>query len=247
MQPLGPLSRPWIDSAHQSARNGRDLVMSKLTGRPGLTLLGSLGVALLLSGCGNTSQGQAGGAGQGTAAGHSTTGHSTKSPTAHPSSSHSSSGEAGDGTGGSADSGPGQCATSQLDASLGAGDGAAGSIYYQLVLTNTGDQPCRTGGFGGVSFVGGGDGTQIGAAAVREQKDRARTIVLQPGAKATATLQEADPGSYDTATCKPAPVDGLRVYPPNNTESLFVKQHGAVGCENQKVQLLFLRPYQPVA
>lgn len=221
--------------------------MGKLTDRSGLALLGGLGVALLLSGCGNTAQGDARGQAPGKSQG-TVSAHTSKTPGRHGSGHSSSNPDAGSGTGGSSsDSGPAQCATSQLDASLGNGDGAAGSTYYQLVLTNTGDQPCTTGGFGGVSYVGGGDGSQIGAAAVREQKDRARTIVLQPGGKATATLQEAEAGNYDKATCRPAPADGLRIYPPNNTASLFVKQHGAVGCENHKVQLLFLRPYQPVA
>jgi hypothetical protein len=225
--------------------------MSKLTDRSGLALLGGLGVALLLSGCGNTTQGDAQGQAQGASQG-TVSAHTSKSPGRHGSgqgSGHgSSNADAGSGTGGaSSDRGPGQCATSQLDASLGSGDGAAGSTYYQLVLTNTGDQPCTTGGFGGVSYVGGGNGSQIGAAAVREQKDQARTIVLQPGGKATATLQEAEAGNYDKATCRPAPADGLRIYPPNNTASLFVKQPGAVGCENHQVQLLFLRPYQPMA
>ena len=214
--------------------------MSRHTGRPGLALLGGVGVALLLSGCGNTTDGQSQGA---------VTTHTSKKPTVHTSTTADAGSGSSSGTtsaGSSSGSAPGQCATSQLDASLGAGDGAAGSVYYQVVLTNTGDQPCATGGFGGVSFVGGGQGIQIGAAAVREQKDQARTIVLQPGDKATATLQEAEAGNYDKATCKPTPADGLRIYPPNNTRSLFVKQDSAVGCRNQKVQLLFLRPYQPV-
>jgi hypothetical protein len=219
--------------------------MSKLTDRSGLALLGGLGVALLLSGCGNTTQGDAQGQAQGASQG-TVSAHTSKSPTA-PGSPHTAGTAGGGSDGSSSDSGPAQCTTSQLDASLEGGDGAAGSTYYQLVLTNTGGRPCTTGGFGGVSYVGGGDGTQIGAAAVREQKHRARTIVLQPGGKATATLQEAEAANYDEATCRPKPADGLRIYPPNNTESLFVKQRGAVGCQNQKVQLLFLRPYRPLA
>ena len=207
--------------------------MNKLTGRPGLALLGGVGVALLLSGCGNTAPTQG-----------AVSAHTSKKPTMH--SSTTAQAGSGESSSSSSTSGPAQCATSQLHASLGAGDGAAGSTYYQVVLTNTGDQPCKTGGFGGISFVGGGDGTQIGAAAKRQQESQARTIVLQPGDKTSATLQEVDPGSYDKSTCKPTPVDGLRIYPPNNTESLFVKQDGAVGCAKQKVQLLFLRPYQPV-
>ncbi len=219
--------------------------MSKLTGRTSHALLGGVGVALLLSGCGNAAPTQGAGAVSAHTR-HQSTVHASTAPASDRSSNGGSSGgsNASSGTS-SSPAAPGQCLTGQLDASLGAGDGAAGSTYYQLVLTNTGAQPCRTGGFGGVSFVGGGNGTQIGAAAVRVQKRRARSFVLQPGDRATATLQESEAGNYDASTCHPTPADGVRVYPPNNTESLFVKQDGAVGCKNPKARLLFLQPYRP--
>ncbi len=44
------------------------------------------------------------------------------------------------------------------------GAASAGSMHYELTLTNTGSTSC-TGRFPGVSFVGDGNGTQLGSAA----------------------------------------------------------------------------------
>ena len=46
---------------------------------------------------------------------------------------------------------------------------------------NTSGHTCRTGGYGGVSLVGNGDGTQLGAPARRIDAAAVRTIVLRPG------------------------------------------------------------------
>src|SRR5690349_10247384 len=45
------------------------------------------------------------------------------------------------------------CATSALKGSLGPEQGAAGSVYAPLVLTNVGPRPCELRGFPGVSYV----------------------------------------------------------------------------------------------
>jgi hypothetical protein len=134
--------------------------------------------------------------------------------------------------------------TAQLDASVEQGDSAAGSSYYTLVLRNTGAQPCQTGGYGGVSLVGHGNGTQIGAAAKRTEEQKAHSLVLQPGQKADATLQVSSVDNYASDQCHPTPADGLRIYPPNNTQALFVKVSDLAGCTNTKLQLLSLAPYR---
>jgi hypothetical protein len=212
--------------------------MNKLSGRRLLALAGGTTLIVMLAGCGsNPSSGDV----TATTGGQAGSGSSSQSPAPSGDQSGSagsgSTGSAGTATGSSA-SGPDHCRTGQLD--------AAGSSYYTLVLTNTGDGPCRIGGFSGVSFVGHGDGTQVGAAAARQQGDRADTFELQPGDKAAATLQEANAENYGSATCRPTRVDGLRIYPPDDTASLFVKQEGVTGCANPKVQLLFLGPYHAV-
>ena len=134
------------------------------------------------------------------------------------------------------------CLTRDLHGSLGGADGALGSIYFKLRLTNTGDAPCALGGYGGVSFVG-GHGQQIGAAAQRDHSTGVRLVVLQPGQTADAQLKVAEAGNYDAADCRPQTAKGLRVYPPNETASLFVP-HRFDACASPAVQLLTIKPYR---
>ncbi len=75
------------------------------------------------------------------------------------------------------------CRTSQLTASLGTGTGAAaGHVYPFLVLTNKAATACTVTGYPGVSFVGDGNGTQLGAAATREpcRSPRSRLLPVPP-------------------------------------------------------------------
>jgi len=142
-------------------------------------------------------------------------------------------------------SGPTRCTTKDLRVSLTGGEGAAGSTYYELTLTNTSGQVCRTGGFGGVSLVGDGNGTQIGAPADRTEPGKVRAITLRPDGRATATLRVTNAENYSPSKCDPAPAEGFRVYPPNESHAAFVAQ-GSTGCRNDTVHLLTLTPYQPV-
>ena len=142
-------------------------------------------------------------------------------------------------------SGPARCTTKDLRVSLTGGEGAAGSTYYDLTLTNTSGHVCRTGGFGGVSLVGDGNGTQIGAPADRTEPGKVRAITLRPDGRAAATLRVTNAENYSPSKCKPAPAEGFRVYPPNETHAAYVAQ-GSTGCRNDTVHLLTLTPYQPV-
>ena len=79
------------------------------------------------------------------------------------------------------------CTNADLHASYRGGDGAAGTVFGRIVLRNTSDHACHTGGYGGISYVGHGDGTQIGAparrtdvSAVATLRAPARTAPAQP-------------------------------------------------------------------
>lgn len=120
------------------------------------------------------------------------------------------------------------CAIGELRGSLGQAEGAAGSVYVPLVLTNVGARTCELRGFPGVSYVAGADGHQIGPAAAMSGP-RGGEVVLKPGAAAASQLQLVDVANFDAAVCKPTPVRGLRVYPPGDAASLYVERAGT-GC-----------------
>jgi hypothetical protein len=122
----------------------------------------------------------------------------------------------------------GDCRAASLKLSIREGDGAAGTIYRQLVFTNIGTAPCIVQGFPGVSYVAGEDGHQVGPAAFRSGT-KGEAINLAPGASAVAPVGFTEVRNYDEAVCKPTAVRGLRVYPPQETASMFVPLEGT-GC-----------------
>lgn len=141
-----------------------------------------------------------------------------------------------------------RCTATALSASLGdGGGGAAGSVLPDLVLTNTGTQRCTLQGFPGVSFVGGGNGTQLGAAGTFDRSRTPGTVTLDPGKSAHAPLRIARAENYPSDTCQPATADGLRVYPPGSTAALFVATTGLTACRNAGVQLITVQALLPGA
>jgi Protein of unknown function (DUF4232) len=123
---------------------------------------------------------------------------------------------------------PERCTTAELTGSLGPGEGAAGSVYRTLLLTNTGGRSCELTGFPGVSYVTGDGGQQVGPAAAMSG-ERGGPVRLAAGASAGAELKLVNVANYDAAVCRPTPVRGLRVYPPGDTGALFVPAEGT-GC-----------------
>jgi hypothetical protein len=140
----------------------------------------------------------------------------------------------GTGSGGTATA----CTTTNLRATAGPSDGTAGSVYVKIVLTNAGGASCTLQGWPGVSFVGNGNGSQIGKAAAFDRTSAHPTVTLAPSKTASAQLRIVQAGNYDAAQCKPTTADGFRVYPPGQTASLFVKDAGVAACASTSVSLL---------
>jgi hypothetical protein len=114
------------------------------------------------------------------------------------------------------------CGTAQLDIWLDtSGNGAAGSVYYDLEFTNLGARTCSLGGYPGVSSVDLA-GRQIGSAANRNPAVPAKVITLGRGKTAIAYLQITDVANYPSTTCRPTTAAGIRVFPPNQTASQIV-------------------------
>jgi hypothetical protein len=138
-------------------------------------------------------------------------------------------------------SGTPSCTNSDLSASYRHSDDGAGHRFGFLVLRNTSGHRCHTGGYGGVSYVGDGNGTQIGAPAVRTDASAVATYVLAPGQRLRSPLDEVRASNFPGTRCRRAHVDGFRVYVPNATRSQYVP-HATTGCRNHHVKLIFQQP-----
>ena len=136
---------------------------------------------------------------------------------------------------------PAECTNAELTASYHRTDAGANHVYGRIVLRNTSRLACRIRGYGGLSFVGDGDGTQIGAAAERTP-GRVPAIVVRPGQRVVSEVAATDSSPYPRHRCRPAPVDGFRVYLPDETRGQFVA-HPTTGCRNHRVHLLAHRAY----
>jgi hypothetical protein len=114
------------------------------------------------------------------------------------------------------------CATNDLVVWLDTnGDAAAGSVLYELELTNLSGHACALRGYPGVSGVDTA-ARQLGTPATRNPRFPVRTIVLAPGRTASAALKIADIGVFPPAKCTSTTAAGLRVYPPGQTASKVV-------------------------
>jgi len=136
---------------------------------------------------------------------------------------------------------PALCKASGLTATTdSSGGGAAGSVYMQLLLTNSGSESCMLVGFAGVSLTAGADGAPIGAAAARDTTP-ATEVLLEPGQAGAATLRYTQARNYPDCTVVPAA--GFRIYPPEDTASLFIAQPRDA-CSNADINLLTIGAFQ---
>jgi hypothetical protein len=141
-----------------------------------------------------------------------------------------------------AESGPALCKAAGLTASTDStGGGAAGSVYQQLILTNSGTGPCLLKGYAGVSLTADANGEPIGAPATRDETTPATDVLLAPGQAGAATLRYTQAGNY--TDCTRIPAAGLRVYPPEDTASLFLAQPRDA-CSNPGINLLIIGAFQ---
>ncbi|CAN5428357.1 hypothetical protein BH09ACT12_BH09ACT12_12030 [soil metagenome] len=136
---------------------------------------------------------------------------------------------------------PSECRNGDLVATYTNRGAGMGHAYGVIKLTNVSDASCTTRGYGGLSYVGGGDGTQIGAAA-RRDKGKHPTVVIEPGKAARSKISETTALNYPRKKCHPTPVDGFRVYVPDATRSQYI-EHATTGCAKKRVKLISHKPY----
>ena len=121
----------------------------------------------------------------------------------------------------SASSGPSQCATADLKLSVGAGNGAAGTVYYPLDFTNASGSDCTMYGYPGVAFVTSAGGSQVGAPAGRPGGITPALVTLAPGAVAHATLGVSDVLIGNNCRGHQVQVSWVQAYPPDQYTALY--------------------------
>ncbi len=133
-----------------------------------------------------------------------------------------------------ASSGPSQCTTADLRLTVGAANGAAGTIFYQLDLTNTSSSACTMFGYPGVAFVSSPGGSQVGAAAGRGSITAPALVTLEPGMTAHATLAVSDVLIGNNCMGHQVHVNWVQVYPPDQYSALFA-QLSRQGCADRSL------------
>jgi hypothetical protein len=124
-----------------------------------------------------------------------------------------------------------ECPTSALNVTLQNGQGAAGSLFWDLTFTNASGTACFIQGFPGVSWVNAAGG-QIGVAATRDSSlGNFGPVPLPPGGSAAALLRLVQAGLFDPARCGPVPAAGIRVFPPDQLIPKIVANQQLV-CSN---------------
>jgi Domain of unknown function (DUF4232) len=139
--------------------------------------------------------------------------------------------------------GPPACPTSSLQVKQGVGQGYAGGVYEVIDFTNTSGSTCTLFGYPGVSLVKGPPYTQIGLAAKRSTSTPRKLVTLAPGATANALLQIVDALNYPSASCGPTKATALKIYPPNQTEPVYLPNTSS-GCA-KPVQIMYIGAVRP--
>jgi hypothetical protein len=128
------------------------------------------------------------------------------------------------------------CTSAHLSVAVGQSQGAAGTIYYPLVFTNTGSTSCTLDGYPGVSLVG-SSGNQIGLPATRQGAPSPSSVSLAPGTTTSVTFSLSD---VLNNCSNPVTPNGFRVYPPNQTAALYAPYSDikyCVGAPNGTLQV----------
>ena len=137
------------------------------------------------------------------------------------------------------------CATSALQVKLGSSDGYAGGVYVTIDFTNTSGSRCTLFGYPGVSLVTGPPYKQIGLAAKRSTSSSKKLVTLAAGATANAQLQIVDALNFPSASCGPTKATALKIYPPNQTEPVYLPNTSA-GC-SKPVQIMYIGTVRPAS
>jgi hypothetical protein len=105
------------------------------------------------------------------------------------------------------------CHARDLAISKAGQEGAAGSRYLDIEVTNVSDTRCRLTGF--PTFTWRRHGHDIGWSSVPESGQTAHTVAIRPGHAAYTTLHWTDPGPVPPTQCRARTATALRMTLPH--------------------------------
>jgi hypothetical protein len=118
----------------------------------------------------------------------------------------------------SASTGPVACSSSNLQLSLGQVSNAAGTSYFDAILTNTSGSTCTLNGYPVVQ-LGDGQGNPIGSAASNDTNATPSTVTLASNQTAHTVVGVPNPGFFSPSQCS-ASSTYILVTLPGNTVAL---------------------------
>ena len=116
------------------------------------------------------------------------------------------------------------------------GGAAAGSVTLNLTFHNKTDSACTLTGFPGVSYAYEANSAPVGRPADRDGESFG-TITLAPDATVTSFVRAVNVLNFPVEECEPVSVGGFTVYPPENTEKVYLP-YPTTGCSNETARQL---------
>lgn len=117
-----------------------------------------------------------------------------------------------------------RCSSSQLLLHAVPDPAGSGMNHFadRIVFINMARTTCTMYGYPGVSYVTGPSGWQVNDPATRAGGIDLTLVKVPPNGSTSAMLYQSRTDPYDPNTCQPMWVAGLRVYPPDEYDALYV-------------------------
>lgn len=136
------------------------------------------------------------------------------------------------------------CLTRYLHGAIADSDGAAGTVYANIVFKNLDNVACTMYGYPGVAMSEGLPIKLVGATA-RENPATARELVtLPPHGYAHAQFGVSEAGNFDPSTCHAVTVHWLQVIPPGQVAGLYIPYRSQT-CLDKSIRLMTVSAVRP--
>lgn len=136
------------------------------------------------------------------------------------------------------------CSSRYLHGAIADGNGAAGTVFSNIVFKNLNNAACTMYGYPGVAMSQGLPIKLVGATA-RENPATARELVtLPPHGYAHAQLGVSEAGNYDPSACHPVTVHWLQVIPPGQVAGLYIPYRSQT-CRDKSIRVMTVGAVRP--